>query len=308
MSSNISFKDSLKSWDTENFLDRIFYRPVGFKIALLLKSTPVTPNLVTIISIFVGVFGCALFYYDDLVINLIGFAILVFANILDCVDGQLARITGIKSRIGRILDGFCGDIWFLTFYIAFCLRLINFSDSVISSTGFEWGWWVFLIALLSAYSHFNQAAMVDYYKTFHLHMLKGGRNSEFETAASVGDKFKLMDWKKEPISKLFTKLYHVYTLNQESRTPELKKYAIALNDKYPDGYPEEKIAGFRAMSLKLMPLLDSFTFNTRSIIILVSLLVDMPWLYFVFEILIFNILLYVAIGRHEKMCQTLNNE
>lgn len=46
-----------------------------------------------------------------------------FANILDCVDGQLARLTGIKSAIGRILDGFAGDIWFASIYVGFALRL-----------------------------------------------------------------------------------------------------------------------------------------------------------------------------------------
>ena len=33
------------------------------------------------------------------------------------------RLTGIKSAIGRILDGFAGDIWFACIYVAFALRL-----------------------------------------------------------------------------------------------------------------------------------------------------------------------------------------
>jgi phosphatidylglycerophosphate synthase len=307
MNSNptISFKDSLKSWDTENLLDRIFYRPIGFKIAVFLRPTPITPNAITIISIFVGVLGCSLFYPDELSLNLIGFALLVFANILDCVDGQLARITGIKSRIGRILDGFCGDIWFLTFYSAICLRLLHGTDRILSPLGFEWGWWVVFIALASAYSHFNQAAMVDYYKTLHLHMLKGGRNSEFENADSVRIRYAAMTWQHEPISKAFTKLYLIYTLNQEQRTPKLRQYIRSMHNTYPDGFPEEKIAEFREKSLKMMPLLDSFTFNARSIVILLTLLLDVEWLYFVFEILILNPLLIFAIHRHEKMCMSL---
>ena len=31
-----TFEDSLKSIETENLLDRIFYRPIGYRIALLL--------------------------------------------------------------------------------------------------------------------------------------------------------------------------------------------------------------------------------------------------------------------------------
>jgi phosphatidylglycerophosphate synthase len=294
--STISFIDSLKSWDTENWLDRHFYRPIGFKIALLLKSTSTTPNAVTIFSIFIGVGACLLFYPDNLFINLIGFTLLVCANILDCVDGQLARITGIKSEIGRILDGFCGDVWFLTYYTVLTLRLINYEG---------WGWWTILIALVSGLSHFQQASMIDLYKTFHLHMIKGGRNSEYEDATSILKRYHSLTWNESAILKFFTKLYYYYTLTQGFLTPKLHKYVNQLQTSYPEGFPEEKIAAFREKSLKLMPLLDSFTFNARSIVILVTLVLNIEWLYFVFEILILNPLLYFAIHRHEKMCGSL---
>lgn len=296
----ISFKDSLKSWDTENWLDRYFYRPIAFKIALLLKPTKVTPNAVTIFSIFVGVGACLLFYPNqNLLINLIGFALLVFANTLDCVDGQLARMTGKGSQIGRILDGMTGDIWFFTFYLVMSLRVIESHES--------WGLWFFGITVLSALSHLYQAGMVDYYKTLHLHFLKGGKDSEFEDTTSIDAKYKEMTWKKDGISKLFLKLYYYYTKNQELFTPQLKRYINKMNASYPDGYTQDQINNYREKSLKLMPSLDALTFNARSVVMLVSLLLNMPWLYFVVEILVMNPLLYFTMYQHEKMCRRLNN-
>lgn len=291
-----SFKETLKSWDTENILDRIFYRPVGYRLALLLKPTGIVPNAVTIVSIFVGIAACLLYLPDDnLVINLVGFLLLVSANILDCVDGQLARMTGIKSELGRILDGFSGDLWFLTFYTVMTIRLIN---------GDGWGWWAVLIALLSAFSHFNQAGMVDYYKTLHLHFLKGGKNSEFSSTDELKEKYLSLTWDK-PVSKIFMKLYFVYTLNQEKKTPALHSFMTKLNQKYPDGYPESVVNDFRAKSLKMMPLLDTFTFNTRSLVMLITLLLNVEWIYFAVEILLFNPLLYLSIKRHEKLCASM---
>ena len=99
------YEASLKSIETENKIDRIFYRPIGFRIARMLKGTGITPNMVTVVSIFVGAAVGFFFYHDDLIYNVCGILLLVCANILDCVDGQLARLTGIKSAIGRILDG-----------------------------------------------------------------------------------------------------------------------------------------------------------------------------------------------------------
>ena len=295
-----TFKDSLKSWDTENLLDRVFYRPIGFKVAKALTSTSITPNTVTVVSIFIGMIGCGLFYPKDIIwINLVGFILLVIANILDCVDGQLARMTGIKSEIGRILDGFSGDMWFIVFYLVLTFRLINFEG---------WGWWTILIALASGMSHFAQAGIVDLYKTFHLHMLRAGKNSEFETSKQILSKYKSFTWKNELVVKSFFRLYYYYTIIQELRTPKLHHYAKALNEKYPDGIPEEKISKFREKSLKLMPLLDSFTFNSRSLLILLTLLINIEWIYFVIEIFILNPLLFIAIRKHEKMCSEFEKD
>lgn len=44
----------MKSIETENKIDRIFYRPIGFRIARMLRGTGITPNMVTVVSIFVG--------------------------------------------------------------------------------------------------------------------------------------------------------------------------------------------------------------------------------------------------------------
>lgn len=297
----ISFKDSLKSWDTENWLDRYFYRPIAFKLAVLLKPTSVTPNAVTIFSIFVGVGACLLFYpSQNLLLNLLGFALLVFANTLDCVDGQLARLTGKGSQIGRILDGMTGDIWFFTFYTVMSFRFIE--------THSDWGYWFFAVTVLSALSHLYQAGMVDYYKTLHLHFLKGGLNSEFEDTTSINAKYHEMTWKNDGISKLFLKLYYYYTKNQELYTPQLKRYINQLNETHPNGYPQETMDTFREKSLKLMPALDAMTFNARSVVMLVTLLLNIPWLYFAVEILVMNPLLYITIYRHEQMCKTLNTK
>ena len=137
---NKEYEASLKSIETENFIDRIFYRPIGFQIARALRNTGVTPNMITIISIFVGAATGFLFYQDEFIYTVYGIICLICANILDCVDGQLARLTGIKSKIGRILDGLAGDIWFASIYIGLALRLSH-------QTGC---YWFFALAVMSA--------------------------------------------------------------------------------------------------------------------------------------------------------------
>ena len=54
---------SLKSLDTEEFIDIHFYRPIGYQWALFFKRLGITPNTVTVASIFLGVAAGILFYF-----------------------------------------------------------------------------------------------------------------------------------------------------------------------------------------------------------------------------------------------------
>ena len=49
-----SLQSTLKSLDTEEWLDLHFTRPLGYAWALLFNKLNVHPNVVTIISIFLG--------------------------------------------------------------------------------------------------------------------------------------------------------------------------------------------------------------------------------------------------------------
>ena len=58
------YKDSLKSMDTEETIDLMFYRPIGFAWAVLCAKLGITPNVITIASIFIGIAAGVLFYFD----------------------------------------------------------------------------------------------------------------------------------------------------------------------------------------------------------------------------------------------------
>jgi phosphatidylglycerophosphate synthase len=103
-SKQITLESTLKSSDTEELLDIYFYRPIGYQWALLFRRLHVTPNMVTITSIFIGMAAGILFYPASLKYNIMGMLLLMLANSFDSADGQLARMTNTKSRLGRILD------------------------------------------------------------------------------------------------------------------------------------------------------------------------------------------------------------
>ena len=99
-----SLESTLKSMDTEEFIDIHFYRPIGYRWALLFRRLGISPNSVTIASIFIGIASGICFYPCDLTINIIGMLLLVWANSYDSADGQLARMTGQKSALRKALS------------------------------------------------------------------------------------------------------------------------------------------------------------------------------------------------------------
>ena len=136
---------TFKSNDTEEWLDIHFTRPLGLLWALFFKHFHIHPNVVTILSIILGAAAGVMFYFPDMLHTVIGILLLVWANLYDSADGQLARMTGQKTRWGRILDGFAGDVWFFTIYAAICLRL---QSTDIPFTHTHWGIWIWLMAAL----------------------------------------------------------------------------------------------------------------------------------------------------------------
>jgi len=124
------YLQTLKSIETEDWLDLHVIRPVCYYLAKFFAWLDWHPNTVTIWSMVFGVvsaffFASGCFYYEGthgLVMNLIAVVLLTIADILDCTDGQLARLTGKKSHLGRILDGVAGFIWFIPIYLAIVWR------------------------------------------------------------------------------------------------------------------------------------------------------------------------------------------
>lgn len=288
-----TLESTLKSADTEEFIDIHFYRPIGYRWALFFHKLGVTPNQITVAAIFIGVAAGICFYFTNFWINLLGVFLLIWANSYDSADGQLARMTGQKSELGRILDGACGDFWFVSIYLAIVFHLWP-----------EWSFWILILALATGYCHSKQAAMADYYRNVHLLFLKGKNGSELHNSQELAEKYPRISWKKQPLVKFFELMYLNYTRGQEIWSPNLQIMLQILNQKFDGNAPEWFRKEFREKSLPLMKYTNMLSFNLRSIVLFISVLSGFPWFYFVFEITVMNIMLIYMINKHESICKS----
>lgn len=300
----VSYKDTLKSMDTEETIDLCFYRPIGYMWAVLCAKVGIKPNAITIASIFIGVAAGIMFYYTDLWFNIIGMLLLIWANSFDSADGQLARMTQQYSRIGRILDGVSGDLWFASIYIAICLRTqenVQFFDNY---TGAIW-----VVAVLAGLCHAKQAAAADYYRQFHLYFLKGKEGSELDSVEQLDKNYAAISWKGNFWKKLTMYFYRNYTANQEALTPRMQELRRELKSRFGEGEISQQFRDdFRAKSKPLMKYTNWLSFNLRTIALFASLFAGMPWLYFMFELVVLNAMLIYMIKRHERICKKLTTD
>ena len=323
---NEKYRATLKSSETEDWLDLHVIRPFCYYCALFFAKFDVHPNTVTILSMFVGAasavfFGCGSFYYsgvEGLICNVVGIVLLMAADILDCTDGQLARMTGKKSRIGRILDGVAGFTWFLPIYVVLVWRFYLHHD-------LEFGWLgientqqntlvatavVTVLGLVSGFVGMaGQQRLADYYIQVHLFFLKGEKGSELDNSVRQQEIYDQMPADAPLYERLFQKSYIGYTRKQEQATPQFQRLMGRLRAKYgsTDNLPAEVREDFRRRSLPVIFWNGLLTFNFRETWLFLFCLLDVPVLHFVFEIVVMGLLCRYVNHRHEAFCREMSD-
>ena len=58
----------------------------------------------------------------------------------------------------------------------------------------------------------------------------------------------------------------------------------------------------------MMKYANMLTFNTRTFALFASILVQMPWLYFAFELTVLNIMLIYMLCCHERFCRQFTKD
>ena len=114
---------AFKAVEIEELTDVYFFRPLGALIARSARAMAITPTVLTIVGALIGMAAGALFYDERL--GLVAFALLILHSIFDSADGQLARMTGRASELGRVLDAVGGYVTHVAIFVAIGANLLH---------------------------------------------------------------------------------------------------------------------------------------------------------------------------------------
>ncbi len=299
---------SYKSEDTEEWFDTVFNRPAGLIIALLGAKIHMHPNTVTAISMVLGVAAGVMFYFTDLVYNIIGVVLLILANFCDSADGQLARLTNQRSLIGRMLDGVSSDVWFYPIYTALALRMWNVD---IPFTDIQWHFGGFILCALAGFGgHSRQCLLADYYRQIHLYFLLGKKGSELDDSKTQMEIHDSLPKKGHFWDRAFYYNYADYCRRQEARTPNFQTFYHKVREKYPNAedMPQALRDDFRRGSLPLMKYTNLLTFNLRALMLYIGCLTNMPYIYPLFEITVMAAMWLYMHRSHEALCRRMTEK
>lgn len=115
---------------TAGLVDRYFARRFSLQLTRLLISSPVTPNMVTLFSLLVALVSAGMVGFDEPRIYIAGALLHFSVRIIDCVDGELARLRYQGSDFGAFLDTISDGIGLTALVAAVTFRLRDVDDGM----------------------------------------------------------------------------------------------------------------------------------------------------------------------------------
>jgi CDP-alcohol phosphatidyltransferase len=239
---------ALKGASVEEWTDVHFFRPAGIRVARALGPTRVSADQVTLAGLVVGMLAGPMLAIANMWLNLAGVALLVASDVLDSADGQLARLRGTSTRLGRVLDGISDMARFLTLYLFLLVRMAH---------GQGWGasWPAAVLILVVIWSHSLQGATVDFVKNVYLEV--GGSGGEADLPEDLEPESRAGG---ATLPRLAGRFYGAYVRRQVLMFPASYRLVRSLRRSGRDAALAERYAARQA---PLLPVLTLIATNIR---------------------------------------------
>jgi phosphatidylglycerophosphate synthase len=162
---------------TLDFIAWYFNRPLEYLVVYLIANLPITPNQITVLLNIIAflVAGCFIASpcltdsnpLTSKALPWVGFISLIGVNILDGVDGKLARIRGRLTLLGHIEHSF-DQLYEQTVYFAACWYCIIITNKPLIP-------WVLIVVAFLIIDTFNRHVSMQYYNVMRISLADSGK-------------------------------------------------------------------------------------------------------------------------------------
>jgi len=107
----------------DTFMDRTVTRFFSRQFTRLFLQTPLSPNMITLLSLVIGIISALYFFQGTYENSIIGSGLLLLSAWIDCTDGEIARLKFMESKIGGKLDILCDNLVHFAVFFAIGMGL-----------------------------------------------------------------------------------------------------------------------------------------------------------------------------------------
>ena len=100
----------------DGIVDRYVNRKISSVFTRLFIRLGVSPNAITIVSMLIGLLGAAFFASGSYQMGIIAALLFQLSVVVDCCDGEVARLTFAESRFGQELDIIADNVVHMTIF------------------------------------------------------------------------------------------------------------------------------------------------------------------------------------------------
>lgn len=286
--------------EMQDALNYHLYHPLAWRLARLLAPTPITPNMVSVLGglcvvaagfVYVLGAGWGLVWPWG---PLLGLVLHMTWHVVDGADGDLARITGKTSPLGELVDGICDYAGHVVLYVLLALLLTG-------DIGAGWAWFWTLAA---GAAHVAQANFVEVQRRFYQYWTYG---TPWLNNATQADAALFRD--RRGVSWILRGFVAGYLRLASGMSPNALKIDAAVSAAMPGGAAPDaaRLAAIRAeVAREQRPLLVFLRWlgpNPRALVLGAAMLAGSPLYYFVYQTVVLNLLLVVAVRREDAAAQ-----
>lgn len=283
--------------EIEEFTNLYFIHPISRVLVTVFAKLGVHPNVVSGIGMVMGAFAAlAYFNYERWEMALVGFALMIGWHIMDGADGQLARLTGKTSELGKAMDG-------LVDHVSFALVYIGLTVAAAEVFG-NWIWW---LTVAAGASHLIQATTYEFQRQMYDYWVFGKESARPVTPEEI--RAGLAD--KSGFSRFLGKALLANVSVQNSVAGVNRELFARLEQLKEAGEAEKTSKAYRTANLRAVKTWSIMCSNYRTIAIFIACLAKNPLYFFVFEVGFLNVALValrmMQAGRNERLLAQLNN-
>ncbi len=271
--------NALRKLEIEEPTNRLFVHRISMALIPFFIHLGITPNTVSIMGALSGVMAAWFYFeYQSTLACILGFVCMIGWHIFDGADGQLARQTGQVSAAGFVIDGVCDYVTFVSVYVALGIAL---------STSF--GNQVWFAVCGAGACHAIQAAAFEMQREFYIRWTREDIFPQAESSQSD-------HVKQTGIAGLIARGYKAV---QEPFRP----LPYALERELLLVHQEQIASGSVSHAYRQhfrTPVLSwsILSANNRTIGIFIFCLLGAPLAYFMYEIIVLNLVLFWLLKRN----------